>query len=118
MKLPPGMTTSNKNHVCKLKKSLYGLKQASRQWYDKLSNALVQKGFQKSVHDYSLFTKKTAGSFIIVAVYVDDVLVTGNNQQEICDLKEFLHTTFQIKDLGQINLFLGLEFNKSDLGRA
>ena len=63
-----------------------------------------------------MFTKKTAGSFIIVAVYVDDVLVTGNNQQEICDLKEFLHTTFQIKDLGHINLFLGLEFNKSDLG--
>ena len=112
MKMPPGMEGSSPSMVCKLKKSLYGLKQASRQWYDKLSLALTEKGFIRSKNDHSLFTKKSSDSIVIVAVYVDDVLVivTCNNSEEIMALKQLLDDRFKIKDLGTLNFFLGLEF--------
>ncbi|KAM0048148.1 putative RNA-directed DNA polymerase [Helianthus debilis subsp. tardiflorus] len=105
---PPGMNIPS-NQVLKLKKSLYGLKQASRQWYGKLSSALKSKGFIRSQNDHSLFSKSMSSSVVYVAVYVDDILVTGNNQEEITNLKDFLHSSFKIKDLGHLNYFLGME---------
>ena len=109
MKAPPGLQLSNPNQVCLLKKSLYGLKQASRQWYAKLSSALKDKGFVHSKNDYSLFHKKVGSNVTYVAVYVDDIMVTGNDQVEIDSLKSFLDSTFKIKDLGLLNYFLGIE---------
>ncbi|KAJ0587500.1 putative RNA-directed DNA polymerase [Helianthus annuus] len=108
MSPPPGMTLPS-NQVLKLQKSLYGLKQASRQWYGKLSTVLKSKGYVRSSNDYSLFTKSMGTSTVHVAIYVDDILVTGNNHDEISALKDFLHSTFQIKDLGFLNYFLGME---------
>lgn len=74
MRFPPGMNNSSSQLVCKLKKSLYGLKQASRQWYDKLSSKLNAKGLIRYENDHSLFIKKLENSIVIVAVYVDDVV--------------------------------------------
>lgn len=79
MRLPLGYKVSSPLVVCKLKKSLYGLKQASRQWYDKLSKTLITKGYSRSANDYSLFIKKSSTSMVIIAIYVDDLLVTVND---------------------------------------
>jgi hypothetical protein len=66
-----------------LKKILYGLKQASRKWYEKLSTLLVLEGYTQSASDYSLFTKKFDDHFIAILVYVDDIIVTGTSLIEI-----------------------------------
>ncbi|XP_019230241.1 PREDICTED: uncharacterized protein LOC109211196 [Nicotiana attenuata] len=72
MEVPQGLQIEAPGLVCKLNKSLYGLKQASRQWYDKLTEALCTRDFRHSENDYSLFCKKDGTSIVFVAVYVDD----------------------------------------------
>ena len=105
----PGLDLPQPNMVCKLKKSLYGLKHASRQWYAKLSDTLRSIGFQHSKNDYSLFHKVQGSSTVILAVYVDDIVITGNDSAEMSALKHFLDLQFKIKDLGTLNYFLGME---------
>ena len=108
MKLPPGVFNPN-NKVCRLQKSLYGLKQASRQWFAKLQHELILQGFKQSKNDYSFFIKNKDSFITVVAVYVDDIIVTGNDNSVILHLKHHLHEVFSIKDLGRLNYFLGLE---------
>lgn len=97
------------NLVCKLHKSLYGLKQASRQWFAKLSLELQHRGFIQSKNDYSLFLKRSDQEFTVVAVYVDDIIITGDDDEVIQDLKSHLHNVFSIKYLGLLNCFLGIK---------
>ncbi|GJY34620.1 ribonuclease H-like domain-containing protein [Tanacetum coccineum] len=113
---PPGFYDKNETRVCKLKKSLYGLKQAPRQWNNRLSEALIKTGFKQSGHDHSLSTKESGGSFIALLVYVDDIVLTGNNINEINNVKKFLSSKFKIKDLGELINFLGIEVLKTDKG--
>ncbi|XP_057520729.1 uncharacterized mitochondrial protein AtMg00810-like [Amaranthus tricolor] len=115
MKAPPGLSNPS-GKVCLLQKSLYGLKQASRQWFAKLTSELISQGYTQSKNDYSLFLK-TVGSFItIVAVYVDDILITGNDSQGISQLKSHLDHIFTIKDLGKLHFFLGIEVGYTNSG--
>jgi hypothetical protein len=116
MQVPEGVTCHKRNQVCKLKKSLYGLKQASRKWYEKLSNLLTTEGYTQSISDYSLFTKKFDQHFIAILVYVDDIIITGTSLTEIDRVKHILDTNFKIKDLGQLKYFLGLEVAHSKQG--
>ncbi|KAG8500117.1 hypothetical protein CXB51_003559 [Gossypium anomalum] len=116
MLLPPGFTPSSPNKVCKLRKSLYGLKQASRQWFSKLTSALTSLGYAQSSSDFSLFVKKDVVSFTALLVYVDDVILAGDNLDEIARVKAFLDFTFKIKDLGDLKYFLGLEVARSSAG--
>jgi len=97
-------------------KSLYGLKQASRQWYAKLTSFLSNIGFIQSSSDHSLFTKKSDPSFLALLVYVDDIILTGNYINDMSEVKNFLNKNFIIKDLGQLSYFLGLEVTRSKRG--
>ncbi|GJX21154.1 ribonuclease H-like domain-containing protein [Tanacetum coccineum] len=104
------------NKVCKLKKSLYGLKQAPRQWNAKLTSTLIENGFSQSKSDYSLYIKSHKGVFVALLVYVDDIIITGNNVSKIKKFKVFLKSKFMIKDLGKLKYFLGIEVVDTDKG--
>ena len=104
--------------MCKLKKSLYGLKQASRQWNAKLTEVLLSSGYQQSKSDYSLFTKHDHTSFTAILVYVDDLVLAGNNLSEIQSMKSLLDAKFKIKDLGNLKYFLGMEVARTPKGIA
>jgi transposase InsO family protein len=116
MSLPPGYGTQGEIRVCHLQKSLYGLKQASRNWYSKLSTVLLSAGFKQSQADHSLFTRQSGSTILVVLVYVDDLLVTGNDLASIRQLQEFLSRNFQLKDLGKLKYFLGIEVARSRAG--
>ncbi|GJR35000.1 putative RNA-directed DNA polymerase [Tanacetum coccineum] len=116
MKVPQGFKKENDNRVCKLKKSLYGLKQASRNWYQKFTTSLIEIGFKQTGADHSLFTFKRRETFIAILIYVDDVIITGNNSGKIQEIKKFLHERFSIKDLGPLKFFLGIEVARTKEG--
>ena len=110
---PPGYTKAKPGEVCQLQRSLYGLKQASRQWNLELTKFLQHQGFCESKHDYSLFTRLHQGLSIFVLVYVDDLLITGDDVAGITKLKQSLHTVFTIKDVGLARYFLGVDIARS-----
>jgi hypothetical protein len=116
MKLPPGFRTSQPGLFCKLRKLLYGLKQAPRCWFAKLSSALINFGFQQSGSDYSLFTLCSNEVKIVVLVYVDDLIICGNNSAAIQRFKEYLGKCFHMKDLGILKYFLGAEVARNSSG--
>ena len=97
-------------------KSLYGLKQASRQWNRTFSKVLINAGYDQSESDTSLFVKATPTAFVAVLVYVDDIAIASNNDTELIALKLALATAFKIKDLGPMRFFLGLEIARSSSG--
>ncbi|XP_038896371.1 uncharacterized mitochondrial protein AtMg00810-like [Benincasa hispida] len=102
--------------TCKLNKSTYRLKQASRQWFLKFTAALSSHGFHQSKSDYSLFTRGHGHDFVALLVYVDDILLTGPSPQIISSVKEVLKGHFKLKDLGYAKYFLGLELSRSQQG--
>ena len=113
MQMPEGIPNPN-NLVCLLKKSIYGLRQASRVWNAKLVVELLSQGFVQSKNDYILFIKHNQDKICVVAVYVDDVILTGTDHEAIASLKAHLDYMFSIKDLGKLHYFLGLEIDYLD----
>lgn len=110
------MLPSNDKRVCKLKKSLYGLKQANKNWYKKLTNALVSFGYTQSHVGYTLFFKNTESFYTCLLIYVDDLIISCDNETEINILKEHLYKQFYIKDLSKLKYFFGIKVSQSKQG--
>lgn len=114
MQQPRGYSSKgNSNQVCKLHKAIYGLKQVSRAWYEKLKTTLVMLGFNATKSDNSFYIRKQRGNSIYILVYVDDILITGDNHQEIETVVGCLDKQFAIKDLGETNYFLGIHIQRN-----
>ena len=109
MRLPPGFSSSNPNLFYRLHKSLYGLRQAPCQRFAKLSSTLLACGFVRSDADYSLFTYRKDDVFLALLVYVDGVILAGNNSIACTTCKARLNSYFRIKDIGPLKYFLGIE---------
>lgn len=108
---PPGTNYGDK--VCKLNKALYGLKQSPRDWFGRFSNFMKTVGYKQSDVDHMLFVKIRGEKTTTLVVYVDDMVVTSNDPDEIKRLQMFLPTKFELKDLGQLRYFLGIEVARS-----
>ena len=111
MKPPPGYShpPGFPNRVCRLRRELYSLKQAPRAWFGKFSSTISQHGFSGSSFDTTLFLRWFDHGITILLLYVDDMIITGDDIQGIQDLKHFLGHQFEMKDLDPLNYFLGLE---------
>jgi len=116
MRVPQGVTSPKPGQVCKLLKSLYRHKQASRQWFEKLTQFLYAQGFVQATSDHTLFIKSIASSFTALLVYVDDIILAGTSLTEFDELKLALDQTFRIKNLGQLKFFLAIEVARSSKG--
>ena len=93
MKKPLGFVAQGEiGKVCRLRKSLYGLKQSPRAWFGKFSQAVEEFGMQKSKSDHSVFYKKSSSCIILLVVYVDDIVITGSHSKGISSLKSFLQS--------------------------
>ncbi|WVZ66155.1 hypothetical protein U9M48_015421 [Paspalum notatum var. saurae] len=117
MEIPPGfMNKHTIGKVCRLKKSLYGLKQSPRAWFDRFRRAICDMGYMQCNGDHTVFYKHRRSHITILTVYVDDIIITGDDTEEIRHLKKELGKAFEVKDLGQLRYFLGIEVARSSKG--
>lgn len=117
MEVPPGFSEGFKdNEVCRLKKSLYGLKQSPKAWFGRFTVAMVKFGYQQSNSDHTLFIKRRGKMITCLIIYVDDMIITGDDIEEIEKLRNNLFKEFEMKDLGRLKYFLGIEVLRSKKG--
>ena len=110
MDQPQGFeTTSKRNLVCTLKKSIYGLKQASRQWYLKFNDTVLSYGFVEMTVDRCIYMKVVGSKFIILVLYVDDILLAASDRGLLLDVKNYLSSNFEMKDMGEASYVIGIE---------
>lgn len=117
MDIQPGYSVSSQTKVvCKLQKALYGLKQSPRAWFGRFSVAMRKFGFNQSNSDHTLFLKHREGKISALIIYVDDMIITGDDVEEISRLQKYLATEFEMKNLGGLKYFLGIEVTRSEHG--
>ncbi|KAL3537871.1 hypothetical protein ACH5RR_001237 [Cinchona calisaya] len=113
MAQPPEFVAQEESgKVCRLRKSLYGLKHSPRAWFGRFSEVVQEFGMKKSNCDHSVFYQQSKTGLILLVVYVDDIVITGSKSAGITALKSFLQTHFQTKDLGMLKYFLGIEVTR------
>lgn len=108
MRVPEGISYPS-NMVCRLRISLYGLQQSSRKWFENFCCKLLNMGFFLSKYDYSLFIHKFGSDITILSVYVDETIITQSCVPHITSVKQLLHTSFSIEDLGVLHQFFCIE---------
>eukprot|EP00253_Pinus_taeda_P007460 PITA_07460 len=114
---PLGYEKKGQEHkVCRLKKALYGLKQAPRAWYSRIDSYLLENGFEKFEGEPTLYINETDSKILIVVLYVDDVIFTGNDDYLIENFKAVMKEEFEMTDMGLLRYFLGTEVEKSENG--
>ena len=114
MHQPPGYEDEcHPEHVCKLYKALYGLKQAPRAWHSKIAQYLTSIDFCMSDVDHSLYVRVTNKGIVVIVIYVDDLIIGGDSLDAIQDVKALLQRQFNMKDLGELRYFLGIEIVRS-----
>jgi len=113
MAQPEGFAIKGKEHMgCKLKKSIYGLKQASRQWNLKFDEVIKKFGFKENDVDSCIYVKVKGGKLVILVLYVDDILLACNDKNILHETKNFLSSNFDMKDLGDASYVLGIEIHR------
>nr|GEV68343.1 zinc finger, CCHC-type [Tanacetum cinerariifolium] len=107
----------HESKVCKLKKSLYGLKQAPKKWHRKFEDVVLSNGFSLNQADKCVYRKFDAsGKGVIIYIYVDDMLIFGTDQDQVNKTKEFLSSKFDVKDLGEAEVILGIRIKRGNNG--
>ena len=110
MRQPEGFEVNGKEHlVCKLKKSIYGLKQSPRCWNTALDTELKKMGFAQSPNDPCIYYKNMEGEMLFLRVYVDDIIIAGKRETNLNEIKRALSGKFEIKDVGELSYFLGVK---------
>lgn len=110
MDRPKGFLATGKEHLmCKLKKSIYGLKQASRQWYLKFNDIITSYGFVEIIVDRCIHVRVSGCKFVILVLYVDDILLAANDMGMLRDIKKYLSKNFETKDIGEASYVIGIE---------
>lgn len=110
------LLASEEDKVCLLRKAIYGLKQASWAWYIKIHDFLIEFGTTRSKADHNLYFNKEADLTLIVLIYVDDLLITGNNSIKVESLIKELEKKFQMSKLGLLTFYIGIEFQRLATG--
>ena len=104
-----GYNQGQPDMVCLFRNSLYGLKQAPHAWFEKFRSTIINAEFSQSISSYSLFIQHCNTSMIVLLLYVNDMIITGNNENRIVQLNNLHNATFKMKDLGMLTYSLGLE---------
>jgi hypothetical protein len=117
MTQPQGYVNPNQpHHVCKLHKLIYGLKQASSAWFERFTGQLLQCGFTASTADSSLFIYRSKTVVAYLLLYVDDIVLTNNTPAFLDHLITHLSSIFELKDLGPLHYFLGIQVTRDSKG--
>lgn len=117
MEAPPGFSKEFKEgEVCRLKRALYGLKQSPRAWFGRFTLAMKQNGYKQSNADHTLFLKQRGKLITCLIIYVDDMVITGSDEEEMARLRNNLFQEFEMKDLGNLQYFLEIEVQRSPQG--
>ena len=116
MAQPEGFIKEGKEDmVCLLKKSIYGLKQASRQWYLKFHDTITSFGFKENIVDRCVYLKISGSKFMFLVLYVDDLLIASSDLGLLRETKDFLSKNFEMKDMGEASFVIGIEIFRDRL---
>ena len=113
MKQAEGFSSSANEHlVCKLNKSMYSLKQASRQWYLKFHEVISSFGFEENVMDNYIYHKVSGSKICYLVLYMDDIFLATNDVETLYEVKQFLSNKFDMKDMGEASYVIGIKISR------